>query len=274
MMRPPLRLTSPDNPRLKAVLHLRKNRDRRDANCLIAEGTREISRAIAANLPCKEVFWSPDLSNLSLNKLLELLPLPDSTSIYEVTPPLFQKIAYLDKPEGILALFEPPTWSLDKIPAPTNTDLFLIAQGIEKPGNLGAIARTALAAGVTALLLADENVDPFNPNAIRSSTGAVFTLPIISSITRELLDFLETRKVRIYAATPNATQLYTEMQFTHPTAIAIGPEDKGLNIQWLTHAHPITIPMKQGLVDSLNASTSAAVLLFEVVRQRAISQIL
>jgi len=269
-MRPPLRLTSPDNPRLKQVLHLRKHRDRQESKLFIAEGKREITRALAAGLPLREFFWSPELSGLNERTLQETFPPFGDTGFQpvQVTPPLFQKIAYLEKPEGLLALFDQPTWTLDKIPS-GHPDLFLVAQSIEKPGNLGAIVRTAAAAGVTAVLIADEAVDPFNPNAIRSSTGAVFTMPIVSASTEDLLAFLISRHAQILTSSLDAQTPYTNADLTGPTAIVIGSEDQGVTAPWKTAAHTlIKIPMQQGLVDSLNASTSAAILLFEAVRQR------
>src|SRR5437016_6342623 len=137
-MRNPLRLTSPDNPRLKEVIHLRKHRDRKQSKLFIAEGRREISRALAAGLLLREFFWSPELSRLDFQALATVFAqCGTGFQPVQLTPALFQKIAYLEKPEGLLALFDQPTWTLDRIPEKTN-DLFLIAQALEKPGNLGA----------------------------------------------------------------------------------------------------------------------------------------
>ena len=147
-LRPPLVLTSPDNPRLKAVVHLRKHRDRRESGLFIAEGSREIERALVAGLSLRELFFCPEVARLTFEHLPKRFPrlseLQRAPSIYQITPPLFSKIAYLDKPEGILATFDQPTWTLDSLPT-NDRDLFLIAQGIEKPGNLGAMVRTAFA---------------------------------------------------------------------------------------------------------------------------------
>jgi TrmH family RNA methyltransferase len=269
-MRRPLPLTSPDNPRIKHVLHLRKNRDRREGSVFIAEGRREIGRALDAGLPLRQFFYTPSLAG-SWDQLLEEFPQlrladpPDGA--FELTPPLLQKIAYLERPEGLLALFEQPRWDLRDLPR-SATDLFLIATGIEKPGNLGAMARTAAAAGCTALLMVDETVDPFNPNAIRASTGAVFTLPIVSASVDEVMRFCQERQVQIVAATPEARVDHSAVDLTPPTAIVIGAEHEGLDPRWKQAGQGVRIPMAPGVVDSLNASTAAAILLFEAVRQR------
>lgn len=271
-MRPPLLLTSTDNPRLKRLIHLRKQRDRREEGVFVAEGLREVSRALAAGLTLRELFWSPNHAHLTLEDLLHHLPsLPQTdASLYQITSPLVAKISNLDNPEGLFAIFDSPAWRLEDIPTdPAKADLFLIANAINKPGNLGAMARTASAAGATALLTADAVVDPFNPNAIRASTGAVFTLPIISASTPDLLDFLRRRKVRLLAATPDATTPYWDADLTVPIAFVIGAEDTGVTPDWLAAAdQQITVPMSQEAVDSLNASNAAAILLFECLRQR------
>ena len=269
-MRRPLPLTSPDNPRIKHVVHLRKNRDRRDEAVFIAEGRREIGRALDAGLKLRQFFYVPSLAGpwdrlLSEFPGLQIAEPPDGA--FELTPPLLQKIAYLERPEGLLALFDQPTWDLQHIPR-TASDLFLIATSIEKPGNLGAMARTAAAAGCTALLMADETVDAFNSNAIRASTGAVFSLPIASGSIDEILRFCKDRGVQIVAATPEATVDHSDTDLRPPTAIVIGAEHEGLDPRWKQAGQGVRIPMATGVVDSLNASTAAAILLFEAVRQR------
>ncbi|MCX5660446.1 MAG: hypothetical protein NTW19_12090 [Planctomycetota bacterium] len=149
-------------------------------------------------------------------------------------------------------------------------ELWLVAVWTQKPGNLGAMARSAEAAGATGLLVADAVVDAFNPNALRSSTGAVLAFPILGGTTPEILAFLAGRGVRVYAASPEATTPYSRVDLVGPTALVIGPEDSGLDDRWRAAATSglIAIPMRGKLVDSLNASACAAVLLFEAVRQR------
>jgi TrmH family RNA methyltransferase len=171
-------------------------------------------------------------------------------------------MSYRTEPEGVLGVFEIPMRAL-----PPDPTLVLVAVGIEKPGNLGAMARTADAAGADALLVADAQVDPWNPNAVRASTGAVFTLPIVET-TRDELDALPLRKV---AATLGVALTHTQIDLREPTAILIGAEANGLPDDWLALADvEVEIPMSGATADSLNASAAAAVLLFEAVRQRTV----
>lgn len=180
----------------------------------------------------------------------------------EVTARVLARMSYRAEPEGVLAVFEIPSR-----PLPPEPTLVLVAVGVEKPGNLGAMARTAEAAGADALLVGDGRVDPWNPNAIRASTGAVFTLPIVET-TPDELQAMPLQKV---AATLGAATAHTAADLTSPAAILIGAEDAGLPARWRALADlEVEIPMHGTSTDSLNASAAAAVLLFEAVRQRAI----
>jgi TrmH family RNA methyltransferase len=243
-------ITSADNPRVKDVLRLRKSRERRRDGLFIAEGLREVERALAAGLVARAVYIAP-----------ELLPEWTRPGAEEVSARVLAKMAYRAEPEGVLAVFEAP----QRTPAPDAT-LLLVAVNIEKPGNLGAMARTADAAGVDALLVAGPNFDPWNPNAIRASTGAVFTLPVVE-VTHDDVAALKHAKV---AAVLDASQPHTAPDYTRPTAFLIGAEDDGLDDTWRAlDDDEVVIPMRGTAADSLNASTAAAVLLFEAVRQRA-----
>lgn len=178
----------------------------------------------------------------------------------EVSPRVLAKMAYRAEPEGVLAVVEIPQREL-----PANATLVLVAVGIEKPGNLGAMARTADAAGADALLVAEAQSDPWSPNAIRVSTGAVFTLPIVD-VTLDDVNALRLQKI---AAVVDAPRRHTEADLTKPTAFIVGSEDEGLQGEWRVVADEhVAISMRARTVDSLNAATSAAVLLFEAVRQR------
>jgi TrmH family RNA methyltransferase len=248
-------ITSPDNPRVKEVLRLRKSRERRRAGLFIAEGPREVGRARAAGLRIVTTYVAPEL--IAWDPARE----GAGGSTEEVSARVLAKMAYRSEPEGVLAVVEIPQRTL--APDPT---LVLIAVGIEKPGNLGAMARTADAAGADALLLGDATVDPWNPNAIRASTGAVFALPIIE-MTRDEVASLPIRKV---AAVLGSRALHTEPDYTRPTAFLVGAEDAGLAAEWCALADvSVAIPMRGEAADSLNASAAAAVLLFEAVRQRS-----
>ncbi len=240
-------ITSLDNKRVKDVLRLRKSRERRAAGLFVAEGRREVERARAAGLCIQAIYFAP-----------ELLAWDEGE---EVSTRVLAKMAYRAEPEGVLAIVEIPMHAL-----PPTLTLVLVAVGIEKPGNLGAMARTADAAGADALLVGDANADPWNPNAIRASTGAVFTLPI-HEVTKDDVAAIPARKV---AAMLDAPRAHFEANYTEPTVFLVGAEDAGLDEQWQSIAdETVAIPMNdEAAADSLNASAAAAVLLFEAVRQR------
>jgi len=240
-------ITSIDNPRVKEVVRLRKPRERRRAGLFVAEGSREVERARAAGLTVVATFYAP-----------ELLAWPDDGE--EVSERVLRKMAYRAEPEGVVAVVEAPRHDL-----PRDGTLFVAAVGIEKPGNLGAIVRAADAAGADAVLVAEAEADPWNPNAIRASTGAVFTLPIVEAT----LDDVRSLDAQLVAAAVDAPRRHHEVDLRPPTAIAIGAEDDGLPDRWLAAADErVAIPMQGRTVDSLNAASAAAVLLFEAVRQR------
>jgi TrmH family RNA methyltransferase len=241
-------ITSVDNPRVKEVIRLRKARARRVEGLFVAEGPREVRRALAAGLTATATYFAPALI--------------DWDDGDEVNERVLRKLSYRDEPEGVVAVFQIPQRAL-----PADTTLLLVAVGIEKPGNLGAMARTADVAGAEALLVADAECDPWNPNAIRASTGSVFSLPIVETTAAELAA-LPHMKI---AAVPDAPTPFTENDYTGATAFLVGAEDSGLDHEWqeLVDAR-VAIPMREGAAaDSLNASTAAAVLLYEAVRQRA-----
>jgi TrmH family RNA methyltransferase len=239
-------ITSVDNPRVKEVLALRKSRERRRAGLFIAEGPREVERAAAAGLDLVATYFAP-----------ELIDWPQGEPVSER---VLRRMAYRSEPEGVLAVVEAPRREL-----PRNGTLYLVAVGVEKPGNLGAMARSAEAAGADALVVAEAPADPWNPNAIRASTGAVFTLAVVEAELSDIQDLA----VDLVAATADAATPYTQADLTRPTAIAVGAEDQGLPARWREAADvTAAIPLKGRTADSLNAATAAAILLFEAVRQR------
>ena len=240
-------ITSPDNQRVKDVVRLRRSRDRRRTGLFVAEGPREVERAAAAGLTVVATYYAP-----------ELIDWPDGE---EVSAAVLRKMAYRAEPEGVLAVVEAPRREL-----PRDGSLYLVAVGIEKPGNLGAMARSADAAGADALLVAEAEADPWNPNAIRASTGATFTLPVVETT----LDEVRGLGVQLAAAAGDAPTPYTDADLAIHTAIAIGAEDSGLPQAWRAAADvSLAIPLHARTADSLNAATAAAILLFEAVRQRA-----
>jgi TrmH family RNA methyltransferase len=246
-MRAPV-ITSTDNARVKEVLRLRKSRERRAAGVFVAEGRREVERAIAAGLTVRETFVAPEL-------------VADWAAPHtEVSARVLARMAYRAEPEGVLAIVEAPRREL-----PHDATLVLVAVGIEKPGNLGAMARTVDAAGADALIVADGQSDPWNPNAIRASTGAVFTLPIVEAT----LDEVRRLPLRKVAAVVGASNRYTDADLAQPTALIVGAEDTGLDARWQDAADEhVALPVNGATADSLNASTAAAVLLYETLRQR------
>ncbi len=268
-MRPATPLTSLDNPRIKEIVHLRKHRRRRESGLFVAEGSREISRALRANLCMLELFYCRQMLGQPIDAVIAGdNPTAADARRFEVSVALLTKMSYLENPEGLIAIFRQPEYTLDMLPPAGTSDLFLIADDINKPGNLGAMARTAAAAGCIALLATDAEIDAFNPNAIRASTGAVFTLPIIQIDAEEAVAFLRARGVNMFAATPDANQPIDEVDLGGPTAIVIGAEDRGISEIWRREASGVAIPMAGGQIDSLNASNAAAIMLFEALRQR------
>jgi TrmH family RNA methyltransferase len=177
-----------------------------------------------------------------------------------VSERVLARLAYRAEPEGVIAVVEAPSREL-----PRDGSLYLVAVGIEKPGNLGAMARTAQAAGADALVVSEARSDPWNPNAIRASTGAVFSLPVVEAG----LDEIRSLPANLLATAVDALKSYTEADLIQPVAVAVGPEDAGLPAAWLEAAdQAVSIPVAPGSADSLNAATAAAVVLFEAVRQR------
>jgi TrmH family RNA methyltransferase len=239
-------ITSLDNPRVKEVVRLRSGRERRLRGLFVAEGPREVERARAAGLRVRSTYFAPSLVEWDEGEA--------------VSERVLAKMAYRSEPEGVLAVVEAPRRTLSR-----GGSLYLVGVGIEKPGNLGAMARSAEAAGADALIVAEGRADVWNPNTIRASTGAVFTLPVVEGT----LDEVKALGVRLVAAVVGAETAYTDADLSGPTAIVVGAEDEGLDERWRTAADVcVSIPLRGRTTDSLNASAAAAVLLFEAVRQR------
>ena len=268
-MNRPVHLTSADNPRVKAVVRLRKARERRKQGAFVAEGLREVSRAfdagLEAHLLCTCDALLDDAARQAVGQLIASRDVAHCTASEAV----FRKMAYQQHPQGVLGVFATHRWTVADLPA-AKDELWLVAVGLSKPGNLGALARCADAAGATALLIVDGVADVYNPNALRNSTGAVLTLPILDADTPGALDLLRQRGVRIVAAALERGRGYTDIDLTPATALVIGAEDAGLPAAWRDAADAVaTIPMRGRTADSLNASVAGALLLYEALRQRA-----
>ncbi|MBL8057274.1 MAG: RNA methyltransferase [Anaerolineales bacterium] len=263
-----MRITSLHNPRLKAARQLQDRRGRQAAGLTLVEGADELALALAAGIRPATVFLCPELQRPAAAGLRARLPA--ETEVLEVTPEVFAKLAYRENPDGWLATAPLPGRPLAELSLPAGRPaLLLVCEAVEKPGNLGAMLRTADAAGVDALLVCDPATDLGNPNVIRSSRGAVFSVPTALTSTAAALAWLKARGVLTVAATPQAERLYTEVDLRGPAAIAVGAEDAGLSAPWLSAADlAVRIPMA-GRVNSLNVAASAALLVYEAVRQRA-----
>ena len=269
----PIVITSPQNNRIKDLLKLAKHSERDQRRLTIVEGVRECGHALAAGIVPVEAYVCPallDAPGQALAAQLNRLDAKRQTFLVEVTPELFAKIAYRGDSGGLLLVIPYLNHPLSKF-APPSPAFLAIIEGVEKPGNLGAILRTADAAGVHAVIVTAGGTDIHNPNVVRASLGALFTQPVIEAPVAETIAWLRQRNIQIIAATPDATQRYTDIDLTRPTAIVMGSEAFGLSEQWRTVAdHLVTIPMF-GEMDSLNLSTSTALLLYETVRQRGSS---
>jgi TrmH family RNA methyltransferase len=264
------RITSPQNPRIKAVLKLQKRSARDQARHTVVEGWREASRALANHVIPSELYLCPELMQpADLAYLQSLLPTlaAQNTALYELPPGLFAKLAYREGSDGILLVIPYLARTLEHLPLGRPPFLCVI-EGVEKPGNLGAILRTADAAGVDGVIVCAGATDLHNPNVVRASLGTLFTVPVVEATTTEILSWLHENSIIPVAATPHASQRYTAIDLTGPVAVVMGSEAKGLSDAWLvSHIQQVSIPML-GTADSLNLATATALMLYEVVRQR------
>lgn len=258
-------ITSLQNPRIKHVVRLRQRRHRDAEGVMVIEGADELALALAAGVQPITIFHCPVLTRSTLLTP----PLTPPTEVIEVSRAVFEKLAYRENPDGWLAIAPALQRTLDDLKgAISRSSLLLVVERVEKPGNLGAMLRTADAAGVDALIVCDLATDLGNPNVVRASRGALFTVPVAQAASTETLNWLKALNVRIVAATPSASVNYTDVDLRGPVAIAVGAEDAGLSDEWLRRADAqVRIPMA-GKVNSLNVSASAAMLLYEAVRQR------
>ena len=266
-----LKLTSPQNPRIKDVLKLAKHAERDARRVTVVEGLREISRALAHNIVPLEAYICPPLAQsdeaVRLIHKLQAYAQQQQTELFEVTPAIFAKLAYRENTDGVLLVIPYLTRTLDQLPVKPPAFLAVI-EGVEKPGNLGAILRTADAAGVDGVIVCAGATDLHNPNVVRASLGTLFTVPVVEAPTLDAIAWLDQQQIRIVATTPDAQTRYTAVDMTGPIAVVMGSEAHGLGAAWLAAAdETVTIPM-YGAADSLNLSTSTALLLYEVVRQR------
>jgi TrmH family RNA methyltransferase len=260
-------INSPGNPRIKNILRLQSNsRERHIQNLFVIEGYREIIRAMVSGIEIKELYVCSELDRQGRSE--EISDQDSRMQIFEVGKAAFARIAYREGSDGLIALAVPRNLKLNELKLNLNP-LILILESVEKPGNLGAIMRTADAAGIDAVIVCDPLIDIYNPNAIRSGVGCIFTRQVATCSSKEAIEWLKYKKINIFAAAlTDKAVIYHQMDFRGPVAIVMGTEATGLSSEWLdTSDSQIIIPM-EGIADSMNVSTSAAVLVFEAVRQR------
>jgi len=260
-------ITSLQNPQVKDAIRLRDRRHREKQGRIVIDGARELARAIAAGVRLVEVFVCERLcQSEDARRVLELLP-ACGANVLDVTEPVFEKLAFGQRAEGVLCVAETPVATLDGLKLPENP-LVAVLEGVEKPGNVGAVLRSADGAGVSALIVADGRTDLYNPNAIRASLGTIFTLPVAAATAAETLAWLRCQGLAIFAARVDGSQPYTEVDLCRSAAIILGSEAAGLSAAWEgDDIIPIRLPML-GTADSLNVSAAAAVLFYEALRQR------
>jgi len=262
-------ITSAQNPKIKNLLLLQeKSKARREQGLFVVEGRRELEHCIEAGYSVRTVFVCNEIAGQADNDLRHARP-DRASQIIEIPEALYRKVAYRESTEGIIAEVEYKERKLSDLRLPENP-LVMVLESVEKPGNLGAVLRSADAAGADAVLICDPLTDLYNPNLIRASIGAVFTVPTVACSSEEAIAFLQDRGIQILTAQLQDSSLYYDIDMRRGTALVMGTESTGLTDQWrkAASAH-IRIPML-GRLDSLNVSVSAAILLFEAVRQRQI----
>lgn len=260
-------INSSENKKIKELIRLRKSGERRQSGLIIIDGRREIETALKAGVEAVELFYSPSLITAQ-EEGIDDLALEDS-KITEVSANIFQKICYKENPDGFLLLAKKPDWALNDIKL-KKAPLLIVLEAVEKPGNLGAIIRTAYAAGADAVIINSSQTDIYNPNVIRASEGFVFMVPVISADTAETINWLKKHKIKSLAAATSGSKTYTQANLKGPVAIILGSEADGLSANWLKAADRlIKIPMQKG-IDSLNVSVAGAIIAFEALRQRSV----
>lgn len=261
-------ISSLQNPLIKQIVLLQeKSRERKKTNLFIIEGLREILLAIKGGYELKTILFCYEI--ISEEEIVQLKEtISNETEFIELTSEVYKKLAYRSSTEGVLAIAKTKDLSITNLKPQTRNPLFLIAEAPEKPGNIGALLRTADAANVDAVIIANPKTDLYNPNIIRSSVGCLFTNSIATGSTSEIISFLKDNNINIYCAALQASVPYYTCNFKESTAIVVGTEATGLSEEWLENStQNIIIPM-QGEIDSMNVSVAAGILIFEAKRQR------
>lgn len=262
-------ITSTQNPRIKALAKLKKRSERDDQGIFLTEGYRPITRALVSGFHFDELYYCPEwFLGSNEQNVLETAE-KSGTKLVKIGKEAFAKIAYRERPEGLLAIGKQWHPKLGELKLSDNPFL-IVVEAIEKPGNLGTILRSADATGAEAVIVCDSVTDLFNPNVVRASTGVLFTTPTIVTDSQSAIAFLREKGIKTLAATPAAKELYTDVNLNQPVAIVMGSEQFGLTDTWLESADlPVRLPMA-GIADSLNVSAATVAIAYEVVRQRSL----
>ena len=270
-MNPIFEISSLQNPKVKKALSLFDRRDRDEEGLFLIEGYRELSRAVDKGIVIQNLFYCNDLFLGENEPSLILRIQKQGGDLFSCTEPVLRKISYRDRPDGLVAIAVQMKRSFGEFASLLKSKpnpFLLIAESIEKPGNLGTILRSCDAVGVDGVVVCDRCTDIYNPNVVRASVGTLFTQPVIEAIGSETILWLQKNKVQILASSPHATVEFTEVDLTGPVAIVVGTEQVGLTEKWLQVADlKVRIPMR-GVADSLNVATATTLLLYEVLRQR------
>jgi len=257
---PKSKITDPKHFAAMEVKQLRKRKHRLATGLTIAEGYPEIRRAIKAGVSVRTLYICPEIFTLQPNEF-------DKNTLVEVTKDVFKEMAFGSRLKGILAICETKKYKLTDLKL-KDAPLLVILEGVEKPGNIGTVIRTADGAGVDAVIMCESKTDVYNHNIVRSSTGTVFTVPVTAASNGETLTFLKKNNIKIFAASAKTTHHYTDIDFTQGSAIIIGSEDKGISSFWNERvAQKIKIPML-GDAACLNAAMSASIIIYEALRQK------
>ncbi len=257
-------ITSIQNPFVKSLTQLQeKAKARKQSGTFLIEGKREIELAIQGGYELETLLFFPDLITISqVNQIVS-----KHVPLIEINKEVYQKLAYRDTTEGILAVAKTKSMQLSDLKLSDNP-LILVAEAPEKPGNIGALLRTADAANLDAVIIANPKSDMYNPNIVRSSVGGLFTNQIATGTTEEIINYLQQHHINFYSATLQNSTCYDTQDYKKSTAIVVGTEATGLSEEWRKYAtQNINIPM-QGAIDSMNVSVAAAIIIFEAKRQR------
>ena len=268
-----LEITSSQNTTFKQLIKLLEKRERDKTKLFLIEGYREILRAYEGNIQGKTLFICPEFFLGSNERSLIDSYIAKGVNIIKIAKGLFEKLSFRDRPDGMILLAEQFDTSFEKLKQlihKKKNPFILVAESIEKPGNLGSILRSCDAANVDCVIVCDRCTDIYNPNVVRSSVGTLFTVPIFELSSSQAIDYLKSLDISIAAGTPHTEVIYTDQDFTKPVAIAVGTEQLGLSKLWMDQSNiKVKIPML-GKADSLNVANATTLLLYEVVRQRSL----